>query len=149
MPTITTSDAVLVVSASRFGYPGVLAEFIAAADTSTRAADLAFALGEISAAVDSVTIALSGRLPVHTGAPGRPELAAMAEMVVCRATEQDQAGVDVVCAEATGRGQLTALLCALVRRVNDTLDSLDGLPGPGAAGLLERLGLAAAARLTA
>lgn len=141
--TVTTSDAILVVSASRFGYPGILAEFLVAAGTPLAAADLALALGEVAAAVDGVTIALSGQLPASSD--GR-DLDSRAELIVRCAADGDHAGIEAVCVDAANAGRLTALLCALVSGINSGLDRLDRLPGPGATGLLERLGVAAATR---
>lgn len=140
---MTASEAVLVVSASRFGYPGVLAEFMGSAQSANRAAELASALGELATAVDGVTVALAGESLLRPR--DRGPLGTMAELVVCCATQGDTTGIELICADAAANGLVAALLCGIVRDINAALDRLDQLPGPGAANLLERLGLAAAA----
>lgn len=142
MRTVTASEAVLVVSASRFGYPGVLAEFVGSAQSANRAAELASALGELAAAVQGVTVALAGESLPRRGQRG--PLDTMAELVVCCATQGDTTGIELICADAAANGLIAPLLCGIVRDINTALDRLDQLPGPGAGGLLERLGLAAA-----
>ncbi|GAC1316113.1 MAG: hypothetical protein NVSMB16_13040 [Acidimicrobiales bacterium] len=83
--TTTTADAVAVVSASRFGYPGFVAEAVAAADEHGRAAELAGALGEVAAAVEGVLIALTGSVgndPAQIAMSARDAVSELAELVV-------------------------------------------------------------------
>ncbi|GAC1374550.1 MAG: hypothetical protein NVSMB4_02130 [Acidimicrobiales bacterium] len=150
MHTTTTSDAVAVVSASRFGYPGFVAEVVAAANTPERAAELAGALGEVAAAVEGVLIALTGSAggdPERVAVSARDAVSELAELVVRCASEGDRTGIEIVCNEAVARTKVTSLICALIDEINRGLDQLDELPGPGANGLLVRLGLAAAIRV--
>ncbi|GAC1590377.1 MAG: hypothetical protein NVS3B21_07850 [Acidimicrobiales bacterium] len=147
----TTADAVAVVAASRFGYPGFVAETVAAADSPDRAAELAGALGEVAAAVEGVLIALTGavtegRAQAAISAPDA--VSELAELVVRCASEGDRTGIEIVCNDAVARAKVTSLICALVDEINRGLDRLDELPGPGANGLLERLGMAAAVRVS-
>ncbi|GAC1531497.1 MAG: hypothetical protein NVS3B12_07630 [Acidimicrobiales bacterium] len=147
----TTADAVAVVSASRFGYPGFLAEAVAAADSPEHAAELAGALGEVAAAVEGVLIALtgsSGEDPAQIAMSAQNAVSELAELVVRCASEGDRTGIEIVCNEAVARAKVTSLICALVDEINRGLDQLDELPGPGANGLLERLGLAAAVHVS-
>jgi hypothetical protein len=144
---ITTSDAVAVVSAQRFGHDDVLAQILADVRTETEAADLAAQLGELTAAVNGVILALAGHGDASLGLRPPPDpggVAELASIAVRCAAEGDRAGVEVVCLEASAEGVLESLLRQMAADVNRALADVDRLPGPEADSVLARLGLAAA-----
>ena len=142
------SGAVAVVAAERFGHRSVLDQLIDEVGAADHGAALAGQLGEFTATVQGVALALSGgsatpRLVDPVPVEG---LAQLAMLTVRCASTGDRAGVQVICREADQRGQLRTLLTRLTGEANRALDDLDRLPGPGSAVVLARLGLAAARR---